>query len=601
MELDSSIDTSQQVQKSAAAHMADDITIILLVIIAVVGITLHAPSDLQAYAQVWNIGAGMGMLENDEYILPRNQSGDVAVKGQLFPWLVALAISLTGIYEEYVFRAPTILASLASGIMVYFLARRWYGRSIGVWSGCLWAAAIHMRKLMAIATTDMLVSLWILVSIFCVDRLLFHPGRSSRRWAWAVGFWAAMILAALSKGWGIINFAVVGGFVAAGAALMPGFKVLRRTEGFFAKSLFLLRLLLRRWWRAIKAVKLLWGLLAFAAVFIPLWMAMLSKGGKEFQEVVYFEVWQRFSGTGASPPAASRVPPVLIMFYYLLPTSIFAVGAMLLIKPRKWFARRGPILLPLVWLLSVLVPFSMAHGFRPDYLLPCYGAVAMMAAWAIARMVQLGPSGGAVVGVLRHVFAGPAVLMGACLTVIPWVYLFHDKMPAFVTKVFPMPVIFPPQTRGMFWILIAIGIVVLLWSVRFSLRWKIKPVIALTILGMLGVMSLYSNGIGDQAKGDGERIYNFATAAGNIMGSDKFCTNYTQKLGIELFIGRFGKPVKTIKEIRNSNAKWLITSDWAMRRTSPDLTISDIGRMHLQIGPIDTDRNHGKLYLIRLD
>ena len=205
------------------------------------------------------------------------------------------------------------------------------------------------------------------------------------------------------------------------------------------------------------------------------------------------------------------------------------------------------------------------------------------------------------VRVLRHIFAGPAVLMGVALTLLPGIYIFHDKMPTFLTKMFPMPVIFPPVTEGLFWILIAMGIVVLLWSVKFSLSWSLKPVIALTIFGMLGVMTIYSCGIGDQAKGDGSRIHTFARGSGNIMGGDKFCTNYTQKLGVELFIGRFGEPVKTVKAIRDSDATWLITTDLGMKLTSPELKPSDFGMVHLQTAPIDPDPNHGRLYLVRLE
>ena len=187
-----------------AARTAADLAVVLLLVGVVVAIAAAAPSHLYAYAQLKRVGSAIAMLQTGNWLLPVNQTGGIASKPQLYPWLLAAALKLTGRYDDFVFRLPTIVAGLLTAAMVYFLARRWYGRRVALLAGCLWATMLHMGRMMYLAATDMLLTACVTASILCADRLLFHRAPRRHRWKWVVGLWASMILGALAKGWGAL-------------------------------------------------------------------------------------------------------------------------------------------------------------------------------------------------------------------------------------------------------------------------------------------------------------------------------------------------------------------------------------------------------------
>ncbi len=374
-----------------------DVAIVLLLIATVIGIRAGAPSNTYAYAQVWQVGVAIDVGENGNWLAPRDQKGALARKPQLLPWVTGPLLAQLGVYNDFTFRLPSLAAAMLMGVLVYSLGRRWSNRRVGLLAACLWATCAHMGRLSYMATTDMTLTLWMTAAIACVDRVLWHRAQR-RRWLWVMGFYASMILAGLAKGWGMVNWPVMAVMIALAVALQPQ-----------------PRRLLLRWWRAVRAIHLWWGVLAFVAAMGGLMVAMNAAAGNDISEVfefmselMGFEVGQRITGGGDSPPRPTSVPPILQLIYFTLPMSILAIGALVLEKPRRWLTGQSEITLPLCWIVAVVLPFSLAHGFRPDYLLPCYAAVAIMAAWAVDRVAQLG--------------AGDKSGMGTCLpvgTVLP--------------------------------------------------------------------------------------------------------------------------------------------------------------------------------------
>ena len=391
-------------------------------IACVIGNSAHAPSNTYAYAQLQQIGAVVGTIESGEWVLPRDQSGALARKPQLYAWIDAPVLMLTGLYNDFTFRFPTVMASFVTGVLVYLLGRRWYGRTGGLLAACLWASIHHMSKLTYVAVTDMLLTMFITASIFCADRLLFHRTARSRRTPWVIALWATMILGALSKGWGVVNLVLVGGTLGVATAVIPGFGVLGAVKGAGRKLSLAVRLVLRRWRRAARATRLGWGMLAMVGVLAPVWIAMRLKGGEEFHKIVYYEFYSRITGRGDVVPHSSSAPPILHLLYYMFPATVFAIGAMVLSGPRRWFSRTSPIAIPLIWIAAVVVPFSLAHGFRPDYLLPAYAAGALMGAWAIEEVHRRARQGGRTVSGLRHSFAAASIIICLSLIVVPAIY-----------------------------------------------------------------------------------------------------------------------------------------------------------------------------------
>jgi 4-amino-4-deoxy-L-arabinose transferase-like glycosyltransferase len=632
-----------------------DAGLILLVVAAVVAASAHAPSDLYAYAQVLQAGAAVNALSEggSHWLLPRIQSGAVYHKPPLYPWLTAGTIALTGACGDFVFRLPIVLATAATALLVYVIAGSWADRLTALLAACLWATTLHMTRMAYLATTDMLLTLWITAAVLCVDRLLLHPGRH-RGW-WAVGLWAAMILAALSKGWGLVNLVLVGGFVALAAPL-----TLRLPSD---RSVGWVRRVPRRWWRAVRGLRLGWGLLAMAAVLGPLWAAMFVVGGQEFREVVHFEVVQRLTGEGPHPPRSTTAPPALHLLYYTLPASVFAVGAVLLRRPRRshlrrlragrwgrlaaggrlWlrrcFTRGSPTALPLCWILAVLVPFSVPHGFRPDYLLPCYAAVAIAGAWAVGRLQRLGPLRGRFGSALRHAFATMPLVAALLVFALPWVYLLHHLLPAELAEEVPMPAAVAPET----WLLAAgcgvVGAACVLLIVRSSLRWRLRRLTAVSVVAMVALIFLYTHFFSRHARtGDGEAMVWFVEHARPLVGDKPFAVYRVEKVAVEPLLGRFGQRVgcewepslteeevrrlsrATVEEINGSSPPWLFVTDRGLlelgaARASDqgefrvrldggkqrfDMRPEELGRTVLRSRPI-VYQHWGRIYLIRLD
>ena len=550
----------------SCARTAADLAILLLLISVVLATLAHAPSNQYAYAQLRRVSTAISMLTGGEWLLPGNQAAGIASKPQLYPWLTAMALHLTGLYDDVIFRLPTLLATAATGVLLYFLARRWYGRRVALLAGCFWISCLHMQRVAYLAATDMLLTLWVTVSIFCADRLLFHRCVRRDRWKWAVGLWASMILGALSKGWGVVNLALVGTAVGLAVVVAPGFGALRRVR-VGLRWLLAGRLALRRLARAMGATGFGWGVLAMAAVLGPLWIAMFLRGGEAFQKLVYFEFFQRFTGHGQHAPSPSSAPAIAHLLYSCIPASAFAIFAVLQVPLRRWFSRAGAIYLPLSWVLGVLVPFSLAHGFRPDYLLPCYGAVAMLAAWGVERIARRTDVGGAGVLALRRAMAVAAVVMCLGAAILAGGYALREHLGSAGQRAFRMPASVAPETWWVLYALAPLGVALAGAAVVWSRRLRPRRVAVAAMLGCVGIMFSYTHMASRHARtGDGDAMRTFARQARGILCDERPLVFRTHKLSVELYLGRLGRTVAGVEEINRLSEPWLITTDRGLCR-----------------------------------
>ncbi|MFW6133497.1 MAG: glycosyltransferase family 39 protein, partial [Planctomycetota bacterium] len=637
---------------------ARDLALITALIAVVVAATAHGPSTTYTYAQLEQVGASVATVHafaGDDphrygtWLLPRDQFGGWARKPQLYAWLDAAVLAATDAYNDFTFRIPTVLATLATGVCVYLLGRRWYGRRVGLLGACLWIAPHHMNKMSYIATTDMLLALWITASVLCADRLLFHPAPRGRRRRWVVGLWAIMILGAMTKGWGAVNLILVGAMLALATAVLPGFGALRRADGLARKALLSARLIGRRWRRAMRATCFGWGMLAMVIALAPVWVGMFAQGGAEFREIVYFEFVQRVTGTGTNPPHSASAPAVAHLLYYLLPVTPFLIAAVALVRPRRWLASGSPTALPLCWILAVVVPFSLTHGFRSDYLLPCYAGAALAGAWAVGEIARRGAQGGRGVSFLRHLLAATALVPAALLIALPPLYAFYGRLPDWITGTLREPAwdVMGPETLPIALGLLPPAAVAFTLAIRWSLRWRVWRLAALVVLLAPGLMFLDRHFVDRQAvTGDGERMVRFARRVQRRIGEDPYAAFRIEKLATELYLGRFALDASDDRVLRQrlddvpvnldepaarsraavrllnaSDAPWLVTCDLGLvelgaavgdpdgayaagsgdaevrYRTRPEIFGEVVARTDRPI----VEADWGRMYLIRLD
>jgi 4-amino-4-deoxy-L-arabinose transferase-like glycosyltransferase len=588
-----------------------DIAIVLLLAVIVISIGVHAPGHSYSYAQMRQMGATVGMIESGNWVLPRNHEGRLARKPQLYSWLTAPVLLASGVYNDFTFRWPSVAASLGCAVLVYLLALRWCGRHVGILAAVLWTTSLHMGKLMYLGTTDMLNTFWLMLAILCADRILLGGKDQTANKRWAVGLWFSIIMGAMTKGWGVANLPLIFGWIALVTGLGPGFKTPGDGKGVWRKISGGIALVWNRWRVASGRIGLLWGILAFALVLGPIWGAMFHVGGEDFNKVIQTEIWKRIVG-GENAPKPSSAPTLAWLLFYTLPGSALALGAMTFTRPRKWLSNSSTTALPLWWIIAVCVPFSLAHGFRPDYLLPCYVSVAILGASGVNRLSSMGPRDGRWASTLRHLLA--FVVISVCVFTVgaPLVYLYHEHLPEFMRGAIRMPVSVAPETWYIMAGIAPIGIGMIAIAVRASLRWRIATLMVVLIVGMLGVLFIDRHMISRHAQtGDGETMIKFAHAAGKVVGDDAFAICGMEKAGTELYWGRFGKRIKKLSELKSLNAdvRWFVTCDLALtqlgaRRPDPLNTFfhtQHVGvPVELNVNRIVDEDNLGKLYLFRL-
>jgi hypothetical protein len=82
------------------------------------------------------------------------------------------------------------------------------------------------------------------------------------------------------------------------------------------------------------------------------------------------------------------------------------------------------------------------------------------------------------------------------------------------------------------------------------------------MVSTLGVMFLHTHMISRHARtGDGEAMIAFSREAGPVVGDDEIAVFRTEKLSVELYLGRLGVRAGGAEDINRSAPAWLITCD----------------------------------------
>lgn len=574
---------------------AADVLLLLAALTAMIAIRWHAPVYTHSYAQVLQINASIDEINGGSWVLPTIEpaENEPAHKPQLYAWILSATMLATDAKDasprvmELIFRTPTILAGAGMILLTYALGRRWYDRRVGLFAGLLLATLLHMNKLVYLATTDMLLTFWIVWCIWAADRLTFHPAR--RRWPWVVALWAGMIFAAITKGWGIVNLALIGGFLAFAGCLAPGFAALQKADGLAEKAALFVRLLWRRAWAMIRRVHLGWGLLAMVAVSVPLWWAMLAVGGEAFRQTVYFELVQRLTGEGQHAPDAMTGPAVGHLYYNTLPASVFA-GCALFLTPlrrrralRRWRERlfnilksyfhwRSPVALPMWWIVTVVLAFSIPAGFRGDYLFPCYPAVAMLGGWSARELMRADRYARGVGKHLRRICQAAPIVIGAGIATAAGLYLAVGGRVEWLV----LPDMLPAGTWTLLTLVPVAGLIAAGCGVASILRRRLSLSVAGCVVGMLAVAFCYSHLWSRQARtGDGEVMIRFAEQAKPVIGDRPFVNLTTLKLGVDAYMGHFGwdPPEPVVEHLNASDIRYAAVCD---------RTLLEIGAYHAE-------------------
>ncbi|HET8724638.1 MAG TPA: glycosyltransferase family 39 protein [Anaeromyxobacteraceae bacterium] len=289
--------------------------------------------------EAWHLGTSAEMMARGEWFTPMLDGEPNWHKPPLFHWAQLAAYGVLGT-NLLAARLPSALAWMAVVLLVLSLGRRMYGEAAGTAAAFLTATAFGWVKYARLAMMDSFMALGLAIAAWATWKA---SEEDEPAWLLGVGVGAG------------VDFMVKG---PVGAVL-----VLLLSGGFLAVRN---RPLLHSRWTA-------GAFLLGAAIGLPWYVASLAIHGRAFYD--FFVVRQnvdRFMHPWTLRGEATLLVGFLV---FSLPwTFLFLSGLRSL---RAW--REPGVLLPLAWILSVLVTFTV-----PSLKWPHYGLTAIPAAMLLA-------------------------------------------------------------------------------------------------------------------------------------------------------------------------------------------------------------------------
>jgi len=295
------------------------------------------------------------MAERGDWLIPTINGTPFAEKPILYYWMALAASGVAGEVTETTLRVPSVVVTVATLFLTYFLVLPYSGRRralltgllLGTTYGVFWCARwVQMDSLALVFTTAVLLPL---------SRMADHGLAPRRAWLWA-GVAAGL------------------GFMAKGpvVVLLPAL-------------VFTAYVLATRRPALIWSPRAALAALPFAALVLP-WLGLLYLDGQgEFlHEMLIRQNFGRFVD------AWDHQHPWPYYLKYLLldyaPWSLFAPLA--LFGPRPGNGDRRLRTLAVCWIAAIVIFFSLSDSKRAPYILPVAPAMAMLAASGLHRLFQ---------------------------------------------------------------------------------------------------------------------------------------------------------------------------------------------------------------------
>jgi 4-amino-4-deoxy-L-arabinose transferase-like glycosyltransferase len=326
-----------------------------LLILAGFGLRDPWPADEPRFA-----GVALDMLRSGNWIIPHAGGDLYQDKPPLHFWLMAVGYLLTGSVRAG-FLLPSMLASLGTLLLVYDLVRRLHGREAGRLAAITLACCVHFVLTTRGAQIDATLIFFCTLGLYGLLRhvLLGAP-------------LAYAALGAFGAGLGVVDKAV--GFLA--LAILP-------IAALCSRRLRIPRIGVRTW-------------LVVAAVFaatialwlVPMLLHVAASGSPALEayrdELLFQQTVTRYA------QAWHHIRPWHYFLVEVIPVLWLPLSALLpwlVMRWRSdWQAQRAAIWLPLLWVMFVVLFFSLSTGKRGVYVLPALPALAIAAAPHLAQL-----------------------------------------------------------------------------------------------------------------------------------------------------------------------------------------------------------------------
>jgi 4-amino-4-deoxy-L-arabinose transferase-like glycosyltransferase len=333
------------------------------------------------------------MLEQDDYVVIRFQDQPRFKKPVGIHWLQAASVAAFSDPEArqiWAYRLPSLLGAMLAAAACAWGAATFFGAPTGLVAGAILGGTLLLSTEAFIAKTDAVLCGTTTLALACLARIyaasryrdsLDRPevGRLTR-----LAFWLAISVATLVKG-------PIGPMAVALTAI--SLAIWDRKGG---------------WLRTLGWG---WGLILFAAIVGPwAWAVTVATDGGFWKAAIVGDMASKLTGgqeSHGAPPGYHALAAVLQFF----PATLLLPAGLVL----GWKARAEPgVRFALCWLIPTWLVFELTPTKLSHYALPCYGALAWLAAAALreplgARVRWTGGILQALVGLLLA--GGAAYLM----------------------------------------------------------------------------------------------------------------------------------------------------------------------------------------------
>ncbi|WBY02592.1 glycosyltransferase family 39 protein [Ramlibacter tataouinensis] len=330
---------------------------VALVLVAWLGATAWM-RPLQLPDEGRYVGVAWEMLRSGDWAVPTLNGLPYFHKPPLFYWITAASLSVFG-NSEWAARAAPLLGGWLAAFSMYLFVRRWQGLRVARLTVLALALQPMLYAGAQFANLDMLVAGCITVAITCLAHaaLGFEQDRPVPEF---------VALAWLFAGLGVLAKGLIGVVI---PALVVG-----------------VWLVVRGRWRTLR--HLLWwpGVVLFLGIAAPWFLAMQQRFPEFLQYFFVVQHFERYAAGGfnnVQPPWF--FPAVLALFSIPWLPWLYRSARQLL--ARRSQALANPVtLLAGLWVVLVILFFSLPASKLPGYVLPAVPPLAYLAASAFAGL-----------------------------------------------------------------------------------------------------------------------------------------------------------------------------------------------------------------------
>ena len=309
------------------------------------------------------------MLEQDDYVVIRFQDQPRFKKPVGIHWLQAASVAAFSDPESreiWAYRLPSLLGAMLAAAACAWGARAFFGGPTSLIAGAILGSSFLLSTEAFIAKTDAVLCGTTTLALACLARM-YADARRPDVWDGPqsgrlvrLAFWLAVSAATLVKG-------PIGPMVVALTAIAISI--------WDRKALWLRDL----GWG--------WGLIILVAVVGPwAWAVTVATDGAFWRAAIVGDMAAKLAGgqeSHGAPPGYHAIAAILQFFpaTLVLPAAL-AVG---------WRERNEPgVRFALCWLIPSWLVFELTPTKLSHYALPCYGALAWLAARALTRPIGAG-------------------------------------------------------------------------------------------------------------------------------------------------------------------------------------------------------------------